>query len=153
MIWFSAIISIMMMGFQSSEDIVWHWFSQCPQSDTLQIEVWYLQKIIYRVSVPICAMDRGTIAPEKPQKILEFFFQANCRIFGSEFKRFGSQRIEGNIWEAGKDPHDIILGVSFECKERILLNSVHIAELKKIAKTTMAKGLFVKTYLLHKKNK
>jgi hypothetical protein len=105
-------------------------------------------------------MHRSDIEPEKPQRILKFYFKAKCSIFKSGedssldslFESFGKRRIEGNIWEAGKDPNDIIFGVSFVAKNQIMLNGIHIAEIKKASKTDLAVGLIIKTYFKQNKH-
>ena len=138
-------------AFQVSQDLVWHWFPQSSQTDTLRVEVYQQKKVLFAASIPICAMDRSNIEPEHPQKILQFSFEAECGIFGSEFKLLGVRHIEGNIWEAGSDPDDVLLGVSFASEEQVFLNTVHIALAKKAAKTNLAQGLYIKSYPLHLK--
>jgi hypothetical protein len=145
----------MLMLFHPFDETVWHWFGQCSQADTMYAEVRFHSKLIYQTSFPICAMNRRDIEPERPQRILDFYFKANCNIFKSGedgsldslFESFGISRIEGNIWEAGKDPNDIIFGVSFVAKNQILLNGIHVAKIGEISKTNLAKGLAIKTFL------
>lgn len=144
--WILLGMSVVLMGLRPPDGPVWHWYGTCSPADTIYLEVRLQHTAVYRTSIPVCALLRENIEPERPQKILEFFFTADARIFGSEFKSFGINRIEGNIWEAGKDPDDIILGVSFENDRRILLNSIHIAKVKDLCQTRMAKGLTVRTF-------
>jgi hypothetical protein len=39
------------------------------------------------------------------------------------------ERIEGNVWRAGADSDDVLLGISFVARDRVLLNTIHIAAL------------------------
>jgi hypothetical protein len=131
----------------SSEDrSVWHWFTSLTQSQTLQVRVSFLGKAVYQKSIPIRRMHRSEIKPEQPQKILKFFFKADPKIFDPEFKVYPPQRIEGNIWEAGRDADDILLGVSFVIPRRILLNTIHIALPIRSARSQLAKGLSIETF-------
>ena len=149
-----VIISSLLLGFNSSDDVVWHWYSHCLKADTMYAEVLFHNKSIYKTFFPICAMHRSEIKPDRSQKILEFYFTADCRIFktgedsnlDSLFESFGTKRIEGNIWEAGRDPKDILLGVSCVIKEQILLNGIHIAKIRETSTTRLADGLIISTY-------
>ena len=146
------------MGFHPLDETVWHWNGRCSHADTMYAEVRFHNKLIYQTSFPICAMHRNEIEPEKPQRILAFYFKAKCNIFKSGadnildslFESLGTSRIEGNIWEAGNDPKDIIFGVSFVAKNQILLNGIHIAKIRDVSKTNLADGLIIKTFIKHK---
>src|SRR5437867_4940540 len=105
----------------SPAEIVWHWFGDCRDGKRMGVEVLLGGKRIYATSFSICHMRRTQIAPEK--RILKFYFDAPARIFGDEFGAVGTQRIEGNIWEAGSERGAIVLGVSFSTKDRVLLNT------------------------------
>jgi hypothetical protein len=130
----------------AAEGPVWHWYAQCSPTRTIQMEVMFKQKPIYQASFPACAMRREEkLALEEPQRILAFFFQAPASLFGNEYKRLGTRRIEGNIWEAGSDPDAILLGVSFDTGNQILLNTIHVAEIDKPTQTTLASGLIIRT--------
>lgn len=152
------IASIIAIGSQQSAVKVWHWFGKCPQADTMCVEIRLQEKLIHQTSFPICLSYRNDIEPENPQKILKFYFDANCGIFetGEDAERdsllgsLGMRRIEGNIWQAGKDTNSIYLGVSFVTQNRILLNSIHIAKHDSLSISEQAKGLIVRTHLFNK---
>jgi hypothetical protein len=150
--WILSISVSLAQDTTSSEDrSVWHWFVSVAQSETLQVHVSFQGKAIYQKSIPILRMHRSEIEPEQPQKILKFFFKADPKIFDPEFKVYPPQRIEGNIWEAGRDADDILLGVSFVIPRRILLNTIHIAQPLQSARSQLAKGLSIETYPLKSK--
>ena len=127
----------------TSKEIVWHWFSQCSAAKVMAVEVSLDRRIVYKSSFSICQMRLGDILPDRPQRLLAFFLKAeNRRVFGER----RAERINVNIWEAGQDPNDIILGISFTTKQRIWLNSLHIADPGKPSRTALAKGLTITTY-------
>ena len=132
----------------SPDEVVWHWFGDCRNGKTMGAEVILGGKRIYATSFSICPMRRTQIEAEK--RILEFYFEVPARIFGEEFKAIGTQRIEGNIWEAGSERDAIVLGVSFSTRDRVLLNTLHFAYADRASEAELAKALVIKTIL--KKN-
>ena len=78
----------------------------------------------------------------KPQRTLVF------KIAGPHKSLFGEPRketLEGNVWQAGRDPDGIVLGVSFARPKRVWCNSLHVLDPNKASKTVLARGLIVKT--------
>jgi hypothetical protein len=125
------------------DTVVWHWFSQCSDAKHITIEVTQDSKIIYTSSFPICHVRRGDIMPEPKQRLLSFVLDSKKhRYFGAK----KGARLEGNIWEAGGDPDDIILGVSFDTKEQVFLNSIFILYPDKPSQSELAKDLVIKTF-------
>jgi len=125
------------------DTVVWHWFSQCSDAKQITVEVTQDSNIIYTASFPICHVRRGDIMPEPKQRLLSFVLDSK------KHKYFGAKKgaqLEGNIWEAGADPDDIILGVSFDTKEQIFLNSIFILYPDKLSQSELAKGLVIKTF-------
>ncbi len=133
-------------------DVVWHWFVDRQRADTLHLQVRFKGNPIYDTSFAVSRMRRGDIRSEHPQRILKFFFNAPFGVFGNEFRSLGSGRVEGNIWEAGRDPSDILLGVSFVNDRRILFNTLHIAYAYKASRTDLGTKLFITTNPLHDKH-
>jgi hypothetical protein len=125
------------------DEVVWHWFGQCSDARGMTAEVTLDSKVLYTSSFPICQMRRGDIPAEAEQRRLVFFLEKEKRSFFGEAK---AKRLEGNIWEAGGDPKDIILGVSFATKDRIWLNTLHFVDPHKSSRSVLAKGLVIKTF-------
>jgi len=127
---------------------VWHWFQTCAQKTTMGIEVTVDGKSVFKSSFPIC---KTTIAPAEHRdgkhKILAFNFQGG-RKFQGEYQTTSGETVEGNIWQAGADPDDLILGVSFVSKtqKQILLNTVQIAPPDRRSVEEVDTGIFVETY-------
>lgn len=109
----------------AAPETVWYWFGQCRKSKEIRIEVLLNGRQLYRSSFPICRMSRANVTAEQAQRRLVFFFKGG-HLFRDEYRTTPVQTIEGNIWEAGGDPNDLLLGVSFATKRQMLLNTIHI---------------------------
>ena len=124
---------------------VWQWFDGCPARQTMRLDVELGQRSLYSVVLPVCRMRSGEIADIAEQKVLVFGFQGDAALFGDELRSFGRAEIEGNVWRAGGESDSILLGVSFEVSNQILLNSIHVAAADEASSTEMADGLTVRT--------
>jgi hypothetical protein len=103
------------------------------------------EPVLFASPVPLCHMPDSALVIPKDQKTLIFHFTADPAIFGDEFKHLGRQRVEWNVWEAGGDPGDIILGLSFSAGNRSLLNTLHVAYADKEGVFDQAEGLRSRT--------
>jgi hypothetical protein len=129
-----------------------------PCSDTMAIDVFLYNKPIYQAHFYVSARNCREKDSIHIQKTLTFSFRAKCNIFStgedntldSLFDSFGTQLIEGDIWQAGNDSSVILLGVSFVTKDQILLNTIHIAIRDSISESELADGLFIKTCFIAK---
>ena len=124
------------------EDAVWDWDARCPSPKQMRIEVTLGGKMIYTTIFGICHLSAHS-HPMKPQRTLVF------RIAGPHKSLFGEPRneaLEGNVWEAGRDENDILLGVSFAGPKRVWCNSLHVVEPNKVSETVLARGLIVRTH-------
>lgn len=131
-------------GMSTNDEKVWHWFDPCNDSKTLTIEITLNNKTLYKSSVPICRLRRGDIPIDREEKRLAFTLNKKEKV--SLFGEPAEARVEGNIWKAGGDPDDIILGVSFTTKERIWLNTLHLAFPKKGSWSELSRNLVIQTY-------
>lgn len=127
------------------EELVWQWFDRCSPKQTMRVNVHLDGKPLYAGSFPACAMRRADMLNESEQRILRFSFRGKTALFGEEFRALGIQEIEGNIWRAGGERDAFLLGVSFATTDRVLLNSVHVAEARKASRTTLVGGLVIRT--------
>jgi hypothetical protein len=126
-------------------EVVWHWFGNCSPNNKMGVRVVYQGKTIYQTSFAVCRLRRSDIPNEPEQRLLKFTLRANAKIFGDDFATLGTQEIEGDIWKAGGDPDALLLGVSFVTRDRILLNTIHIARPGRSARSVLAKGLSIST--------
>lgn len=110
-------------------------------------ELWMNGAMIHRTSFPICPIQ--DLSEEDPhQRILRFFFKGGY-VFQGEYHTKTAQKIEGNIWQAGTDGGDILLGVSFSAPGphgQILLNTIHVADPDSESRTEIDRGLIVHTF-------
>lgn len=122
---------------------VWYWFADCHDGKMLGVQVLLDRKPIYRAEFRACQMDRNVTNSES-----KVFYFPGGHTFQREYHTKKTERIEGNIWQAGADPDGLLLGLSFMTKDRVLLNTIHIAKPDKIMETEIDSGVFVKTYPL-----
>jgi len=136
-------------GHGSSEaiDTLWHWFDTCSDERKMGVEVLLDGKAIYHSSFPVCPISDLGKTKERPQKVMAFSFRGG-HTFQGEYHTVRSQKIAGNIWQAGTDPGVILLGFSFSTKEQVLLNTVHIARPGIGSKSEIDHGLVVRTFPL-----
>jgi hypothetical protein len=124
----------------SKKDEVWDWDARCSSPKHIRIEVSLDGKRIYGTTFGICHADYPQ--PTKTQRVLVF------QIAGPHKRLFGepqTETLEGNVWQAGRDPDGIVLGVSFAGAKRVWCNSLHVLDPNKASKTVLARGLIVRT--------
>ena len=122
-------------------EAVWHMSQQCRTADSIRIEVRLNGTALFSAPVGVCLAARG----EGPKEdVLAFKFRARPSLFGRRFRSRGAQEIEGNIWKAGGENDGMILGVSF-MTDRVLLNTLHVADSRHASKSVLAPGLIVTT--------
>jgi len=126
-------------------DNLWHWFQRCHAKRDLGVEVVLNGKMIYKSSFPVYPISHRSETEENFQKVLAFFFKGG-HTFQGEYRTVPSQKIEGNIWQAGTDPGVLILGLSFSTKTKILLNTLHIVKQDGESRSVLDRGLFVRTF-------
>ncbi len=109
------------------------------------IEVTLDGKSVFKSSFPICKTTEAPRSPDGKQKILAFTFKGG-RVFQGEYHTTVAETVDGNIWQAGADADDLILGVSFATKQQILLNTVHIARPDRPSAEQVDTGIVVATF-------
>jgi hypothetical protein len=126
---------------------VWWWFDDCPDGQAMGIDIILDEKSIYHSELRICQMYRED-ADRKPSQKTTVFNLSGGHNFQGAYSTKTTETIEGNIWQAGADPNDILLGVSFSNKRQILLNTIHIMKPAKTTESKIDLGLTVRTYPL-----
>jgi|WetSurSiteA1Bulk_404760.scaffolds.fasta_scaffold02851_2 hypothetical protein len=129
---------------------VWYWFVSCGGSE-LTIEAKLDGVTISRTVFPICHALRDSIPVKEPQKTIEFTFRPNRSIVWTGYRdeddeTKANQLINGSFWQAGADPDALLIGVSFDTGDRILMNTIHISYPAKRESSEIAKGLVIVTY-------
>lgn len=89
-------------------------------------------------------MDRRDVKSTDTKRSRSFTMSGG-HTFQGMYRTKKTENIEGSIWQAGADPDDLLLGVSFMTKDRVLLNTIHVAIPDKLAQTKIDSGMLVKT--------
>ena len=121
---------------------VWYMSRKCQTADSMRIEVRLNGKSLLDAPVAVCLARLGQGPKEEVQV---FTFRARAALFGRRFRGRGAEEIEGNIWKAGGETDGIILGVSFMTADRVLLNTLHLADSRHASKSVLAPGLVMAT--------
>jgi hypothetical protein len=127
---------------------VWRWFQDCSDKEMMGIEVTVDGKSVFKSSFPICKTTNVSVDDrDHKQKIVAFTFKGGHK-FQDEYQTSDGEMVEGNIWQAGADPDDLILGVSFVSNKQnqILLNTLKIAQPDRRSTGEVDSGIFVETY-------
>ena len=136
----AAAVAQQMPSPSKAAEVVWTWSQQCDGNHELGVTVRLDHKLLYRAVLPIC---RGSRNAEDGR--VRFHF-AGGHIFQDEYRTLPTDSIEGEIWQAGGEPGVLILGVSFDTKKQVLLNTLHIARPEKRTSSELDKDLFITTY-------
>jgi hypothetical protein len=111
------------------------------------IDVFLNGRSIYHSGFRACLIDRDDAKAESQQRREQFYFSGG-HTFQGQYHTKASDKIEGDIWQAGADPDAVLLGLSFATKDQVLLNTIHIAKPGKASQTKVDSGIVVKTYPL-----
>lgn len=126
-----------------THDVVWIWSKRCNGDHKLGVTIRHDRKVLYIGTLKICRGGR-----DEEDGRAEFYFPGG-HTFQGEYRTGSTDRIEGDIWEAGGDPDDLILGISFCTGKQILLNTLHIARPGMQTSSELDTGLFITTYPVH----
>lgn len=130
---------------QPSEPL-WSWFGNCRDKKYMGFELLMNGAMVHKISFPVCPIK--DVSEEPHNKVVAFFFKGGY-VFQGKYHTKPTQKIEGNIWQAGADNGEILFGVSFSAPGRhgqTLLNIIHIADAYKESSTEIDDGLIVHTF-------
>ena len=102
-------------------------------------------KVISNSSFPISPVDDLANTAKGQQRIVTFSFRGG-HVFQGKYHTTRKDTIEGNIWQAGTDPNVILFGVSFSAGKRVLLNTIHIANVESESTSEIDRGLIIRTF-------
>jgi hypothetical protein len=91
-------------------------------------------------------MNRAIANTEREQKASATFHFSGGHTFQGTYHTTTTETVEGTIWQAGADPDDILLGVSFVAHDQVLLNTIHIVKPGEPTESKLDRGLVIKTY-------
>jgi len=113
-----------------SEEPVWFWMEECggPQ---IRLELEFDGMVVQDATFPICRRLRSA-RPANQAKMLQISFAPPRAILWRGYKEVpetspANQPLEFQIWEAGADPEDMILGVAVVANDTIYMNTLAIS--------------------------
>jgi len=135
----------------AQEGPVWFWFAACDGS-AMGIEVQLDKTTIYQSEFPVCRADRASPVSQG-QRIgkIHFTFKPSRSIVWEGYRDTkdttkAGHVLEADIWQAGADPDDLVIGLSVADARSIYMNTVHIAHPSQRDVSEVAAGLTVVTY-------
>jgi len=140
---------------ESQEGPVWHWQAR-GYGQRMKLEVRLDNKRIFTTTFSVAQTGRSAIPKRSFAKKIQFSFKPERSIVWSGYRDEdvvspAKQRIECDIWMAGADENAIILGVSFDRPDAILMNTLDLASPTNEAKSEIADGLVLVTSPVTKK--
>jgi hypothetical protein len=123
----------------------WYWSDGCRQGKTLQVDVLLDGKSIYRSFLVICRINSADVRPEEAAPNIAFSFKGG-HTFQDQYRTTSGEAIEGKIWQVGREPDGLLLGVSFSTKHQVLLNSIHFAKPDSLSESELDPGLVIRTH-------
>jgi hypothetical protein len=137
-------------GVPAIRDSVWFWFASCG-GPVMTVEIWFDRHLLSQTTTPLCKATRSSTFEGGEHGAVSYTFIPGRRIVWRGYRNNhdttrASERITGDIWQAGADSGDILLGVSFMAPSRITMNTIHIAHPTRADTSVIASGLAVITY-------
>jgi hypothetical protein len=130
----------------TTRDSVWTWSSDCPKPIAIRFQVAVDARTIADTTIAVCrAREDRIVGPANPRR-LSFVFSARHRWQG-EFLTTNSDTITCDVWQAGADPRMVILGISFDTRRQVLLNSVHLLDPNRRRERAQDRGVVTTTFL------
>jgi hypothetical protein len=135
----------------SAEQAVWIWDKECSSGRVL-LEVSLDKKVLHHATYPICRQLPATALPENEPIVTRFTAPRRFRTdrdsgFGLSMTK--GTHVEVNLWRASADADAMALGVSLVAKDRVFVNTIHLAWPNKPSRSEILRGLVVRTTPLH----
>lgn len=142
-----ATVSNAAFGQSASPDVgsVWFWFGACKGGKTMGVELSVDGKTVYQSTFRACRMQRSDARNGSRGKTEIFRFPGG-HTFQNTYGTTKREQVECNIWQAGADPDDMLLGVSFVAHNQVLLNTVHIVRPGRRTQSKLDPDVVIKTY-------
>ena len=130
------------------EEPVWFWMEECggPQ---IRLELEFDGSVVQDATFPICRRLRSE-KPANQAKILQFSFAPPRAILWRGYKEApetspANQSLEFQIWEAGADPEDMILGVAVVADDTIYMNTLALSLPNEPFESRLAEGVVLRS--------
>jgi hypothetical protein len=114
------------------------WSEKCPSATYISVVLSVDGRSAYSRNIPVCFTERNSLPPAT----LSTTLQTDRSHFGEPSRT----PLEVDFWEASADPDALVLGISFSSKQRVWLNTLHVALSSKQAVTELAPGVSVRTF-------
>jgi hypothetical protein len=125
---------------------VWFWFGACKDGKTMGVELSVDGETVYHSTFRACRMNRTETNSDREAKAKTTFHFPGGHTFQDTYHTAKREQIECDIWQAGADPNDILLGVAFATHDQILLNTIHVVRPDKSTRSELDDGVVIKTY-------
>ena len=130
-----SFVSPLGMAGKSGIQEVWQWRSDCDQPTTLRVEVLTETVRLLETRLLLCRGVRDCAGLQKNSIKFPTPDMAD---------RFGASRdatTTGDVWVAGGEPDGVILGVSFQTEDRVLLNTLRFVPASGASQTDLMTGV------------
>lgn len=130
---------------------VWFWFATCG-GPVMGLEVRFDGTVLYRTEFPICKADFSSSKRQGEESgKIRFLFKPERSITWEGYRDPAAVTAAGHVlnvdlWQAGADPEDLILGVSFGDEHDTYMNTVHMAFPGKRDVSNPAEGIEIVTF-------
>ncbi len=118
----------------------------------MKLEVRFDKDVVYESTIPLCHAPRNSANAQGQEGRIRFSFRPQRAIkWPAEDVTFTSkpgELINADIWEAGADEDELLLGVGFGTAKQGYVNSIHFAKPGSREESEFNKGLTVVTYPL-----
>jgi hypothetical protein len=128
---------------------VWFWFANCG-ARALVLDVKLDGATLYSSTIPICQATRDGAESQGESRKVSFPFRPHRAIKWSGYRDSdvttdASRPLHVDLWQAGADPNDLLIGVSVSDGKSIYMNTIYIAYPEKRSSTEIATGLVIST--------
>jgi hypothetical protein len=151
---FAIFVCALAMGVSSvasnQEERVWFWFSSCGATQlVLQAEL--DGRLLYNETIPICRATRDGDVSTHQNNTISFPAKPARQIRWQGYRddepvTKAGHSLQVDLWQAGVDPNDLLIGVTVSDRHQIYMNTIHIAYPDKPSTTTLADGFVISTH-------
>ncbi len=147
---YSCVITLSLISTSTlADDNVWFWYRRCGDI-AMTLVVTFDRVPLYRETIPICKTDRTSVPVQDQQRKIDFSFTPSRTITWTGYRdgvdtTGAGVPLRGNLWQAGADADDLLIGVTFDDVNGAHTNTLHIAYPDKTMRTEVAPGLAVST--------
>ena len=121
-------------------DSLWTWSSDCSHPAAVRFEIRLNARVLFNQTLTLCRLSSDQARGEAEHRPIAITFSAT-HTFQGEYRTTAADTITCDLWQAGADPHDVILGIAFSTPRQVLLNAVHIIDPYRLRRLVQDTGL------------